>query len=50
MKTPLFFKFNPSILIDGRRLLKIKVIENEVIANIVEVPLVGPAANQKEIL
>jgi len=42
MKTPIFFKFDPSILQNGKRQLKIDVMEDGQIINNVEVPLVGP--------
>lgn len=42
MKTPIFFKFDPSIISDGKKSLKLNVIEEEKIINTLEVPLVGP--------
>jgi cytochrome c oxidase accessory protein FixG len=42
MKTPVFFKFKPEILIDGKKTLSIDVKENEQIIKTLEVPLIGP--------
>jgi cytochrome c oxidase accessory protein FixG len=42
MKTPIFFKFSPSILLNRKHDLKLEVIENGNVINIVSVPLVGP--------
>jgi cytochrome c oxidase accessory protein FixG len=42
-KTPIFFKFNPSVLKEGKFVLKVDVKENDVIINNIEVPLIGPS-------
>lgn len=42
VKTPMFFKFDPSILINGTRVFKMHVIDNGVVIAIQEVVLVGP--------
>jgi cytochrome c oxidase accessory protein FixG len=41
-KTPVFFKFNPSILQGGINQVKLEVLEDGKVINTVEVPLVGP--------
>jgi cytochrome c oxidase accessory protein FixG len=42
VKTPVFFKFDPSILKSGNLKLSLEVIEHDKVIDIVEVPLVGP--------
>jgi cytochrome c oxidase accessory protein FixG len=42
VKTTMFFKFNPSILIKGSRIIKMNVINDDKIIAIQEVVLVGP--------
>jgi cytochrome c oxidase accessory protein FixG len=42
MKTPVFFRFNPSVLSAGKKNVKIDVKENDIIINTIEVPLIGP--------
>lgn len=42
VKTPVFFKFDPALLVNGKFQLKLKVTEEGVVTNNVEVPLVGP--------
>jgi hypothetical protein len=41
-KTPIFFKFDPTILVDRKLQLQLDVLEEDKIINTVEVPLVGP--------
>jgi polyferredoxin len=41
-KVPIFFKFEPSILKEGKRILLLDVLENEKYIKTIEVPLVGP--------
>ncbi|MDO9181231.1 MAG: cytochrome c oxidase accessory protein CcoG [Bacteriovorax sp.] len=45
MKTPIFLKFSPKILSEGKRMLKVNVKENDILTNTVEVPLAGPIIN-----
>ena len=42
LKTPIFFKFDASILVHGERTLSLEVVEDNKVLTIVEVPLVGP--------
>lgn len=42
MKTPIFFKFNPAILMNGKNQIKLEIIENNKTTTTVDVPLVGP--------
>ncbi len=42
MKTPIFFKFNPSILKAHKHQLILEIVEEEKVISTVEVPLVGP--------
>lgn len=43
VKTPVFFKFDPKILVNGKLPLKLNVKEEGVVTSVIEVPLVGPA-------
>jgi cytochrome c oxidase accessory protein FixG len=42
VKTPVFFKFDPSIISNGKHNLQLEVVEHDSVVDIVEVPLVGP--------
>jgi len=43
VKTPIFFKFDPKILVNGKLPLKLNVKEEGKVTSTIEVPLVGPA-------
>jgi len=43
VKTPIFFKFDPKILVYGKLPLKLNVKEDGKVTSTIEVPLVGPA-------
>jgi cytochrome c oxidase accessory protein FixG len=46
-KTPIFFRFDPSILVNGKKIIEVEMIEHEhdhdEIISVMEAPLVGPA-------
>lgn len=46
-KTPIFFRFDPSILVNGKKIIEVEMIEHEPehdeIISVMEAPLVGPA-------
>jgi cytochrome c oxidase accessory protein FixG len=42
-KTPIFFRFDPSILGSGKKIVEVDMRENDHILSVIEVPLVGPA-------
>jgi cytochrome c oxidase accessory protein FixG len=43
IKTTMFFKFNPDILINGSKIIKMNIIDNDKIIGVQEVVLVGPS-------
>lgn len=43
VKTPMFFKFDPSILIKGSRTIEMEIIEKDKVISVQEVVLVGPS-------